>query len=177
MHNSHEPGEPLFARRIPLTELILKERQFAMEAAHRGVYQWLTHYHQMMVLEAAIAGVVIPILYSQGPGLVNPWFLRRALLWFGVSLFVGVLIVSVSKWVTVFIIARLQRQYARQDEAIAAGVDESEALAAVNEAFRPEARRLQLLTYTTGILGDAVFYGGFLGGLYCLLQGLVQGQG
>jgi hypothetical protein len=170
------PQGPLFGDRIPFAQLINQERQEAVRRAHDGLYHALGHYQQMMLLEAAIIGLVIPVLYAQGPALVNPWFLRRAVAWLGVSMFVGVLIAGVSKWAMVFITARLQEQFARQDEAIGAGDDESSvaaSLRAANDAFKPEARKLLRLAYS-GIIGDVLFYGPFLAGLYYLLSGFLR---
>ena len=170
------PRGPLFGMRIPFAQLIGQERQFALQRAHEGLYQWLGHYQQMMLLEAGIIGVVIPLLYAQGPALVNPWFLRRAVAWLGFSLFVGVLISGISKWAVVFILGRLQLQFAKQDQAIAEGDDEasiSAGLQEINAAFRPEARKLLLLTYSS-VLGDLLFYLPFLAGLYYLLRGFFR---
>ncbi len=173
---TEERRGPLFGDRIPFIQLINQERQDAIRHMHDGLYHWLGHYQQMMLLEAGIVGVVIPLLYAQGPTLVNPWFLRRAVAWLGFSLLIGVLITGVSKWAMVFIMARLQQHVARQNEAIGAGEDEAaiaSGLQEVNEAFKPQAHRLLLLAYS-GVIGDVLFYGPFLVGLYYLLSGFLR---
>jgi hypothetical protein len=143
---------------------------------HEGLYQWLNHYYQMMLLEGAIVGIVVPVIIAQRPLLIAPWFLRRSLIWFGCSLVTGVLICAVSKWTVVIMMARLSSQFQRQDQAIAEEHYEETiqaGLNAVNIDFRPAAKRMVLTSYS-GVIGDLAFYGGFLGGLYYLLQGLLQ---
>ena len=115
---------PLFGNRLPFLNQIAMERQYGLTRMHEGLYHWLSHYQQMMVLQAGSANG-------------SRW--RRCRLFSG------------SSWL------RTLR------------------LATLNVAFQPRARVLVRLAWS-GIIGDLAFYGGFLGGLWYLVRGLLGQQ-
>src|SRR5438132_10156680 len=101
---------PLFAKRLPLIQMLADERRSIFESTSTGLHQGLSHYHQFMVLEAGIAGVVIPLVHSQ-PGLADPLFLRKAVFSMGGSIAVGILIAAVSRWFSVYTLFTVAEHY------------------------------------------------------------------
>jgi hypothetical protein len=170
--NSHSSW---FADRLPFVQLITEDRRVTLERMHQGTFSSLDHYQQLMVLEAGIIGVVIPILHAQGPGFANPWFLKRAVIWLGGSMMIGILISAVSRWTLVMVTLMVQNHYAIQNTLIGDAVDEDGARAALNKAdseYAPKAERLRRVLYA-GAIGDLLFYGTFLRGVAYVVQGFV----
>jgi hypothetical protein len=166
-------NDPWFAERLPLLQLVMDETQHTVPRVHEGLYHWLAHYHQVMLLAAGIVGVVVPLLYAQGSKLIDPWYLRWSVLCFGVSMLLGVLISFVSKWTLTFVMEMVQRHVSALYGAIWGAVDEASALAnlhAVAEEYQPKGARILRLV-RAGAVGDLFFYGTFLAGIAFLMSG------
>ena len=166
---------PLFAKRLPLIQLLSDERRSLVDTTNRGVYAALDHYQQFMVLEAGIAGVVIPLLHSQ-PGLVDPTYLHRAIVSMAASLAVGILIAAVSRWFAVYTLFTIAEHFIEQDRLLAeAPTDDEVAVAAAlqraKENFEPRARKIKRII-PWGVIGDVLFYGLFLTGLAFIAAGV-----
>ncbi len=164
-----------FAERLPFLQSLSEERTAMVDRMHQGTFSSLEHYQQVMLLEAGIIGVVIPILHTQGAAFVNPWFLTRAVIWIGISMMTGILIAGVSRWTLVYLNTVVYKHFAHQHELLAAAEDEDgarEAIAASATVYEPTARRLRKILYA-GVIGDVVFYGGLLRGVAYVVEAFI----
>ncbi len=164
-----------FADRLPFIQFLVEDRRIVLDRMQQGTFSALEHYHQLMLLEAGIIGVVIPILHAQGPAFINPWFLNRAVIYLGVSMMIGILIAAVSRWTLVYLSFLVHKHYGAQNDLLAAAQDEAgarNAMSASEAAFTPKAERLRKVLIA-GAIGDVLFYGGFLRGVAYVIEGFV----
>jgi hypothetical protein len=141
-----------------------------------SAFKSVEHYQQVTLLSAGIAGVVVPVLLAQGPTLANVWFLRRAVIYFGACIGLGVTLAGAYRWAASLMMADVQSFFSKQNELFArSGGTEQDFFRAFDESqvhFRPVRQRL-LYWMWAGVVGDALFYLTFLRGVAYILEGFM----
>jgi hypothetical protein len=173
--------QPLFAKRIPFTQLVLSQHNAHRDRLVSTLYPGLQHYHNMMVLAAGIVGIVVPALHTQGPALINSWFLKRTAISMGILIVLGAIISGVSRWIAIRIISLLEHEFAGEMDAIRSGDDEESISAALDARNNDPANTIakQAMawyrgTVWLGAIGDFFFYGAFVWGVLYLIRGFIR---
>lgn len=175
-----EEQRPLFGARLPFLQFLHQNHATLREAtqgATYATYRALGHYHQMMVLAAGIAGVVVPVIYTQDRVPIDPRLLRWTAICMGTTVVVGTLIVIVARWLLIWISQRLEYSFVAVNQAVGEVEDDEPAIArAIDEARRPFKfpEWFQPSIVVLGAIGDVLFYGSFLTGIGFLIAGFVR---
>ncbi len=173
---NQEPSQSLFALRMPFMQALITERESIRNRAYAAIYPILTHYHNVNLLAAGIAGIVVPILSTQGSALINPWFLTRVAVCMGLTIFVGVLACAYLRFTSGLYLRELELRFHSENYALANAENTEQAinyaLQVVNTVHAGKRERAE---FRIGLIVffDIGFYGIFLRGIVYLIEGFV----
>lgn len=157
-------------------DIAFRFHQHAVDTLMRSFESWTAQHHRMVLLAVGVLGFVIPFLASREP-VVHPWFLRAAMISFGIAAIIGVVVAFGVRYWMQWIASLAGKTSARLIE-LAGTRGDAPDFGEVKQRFEEAEVALTAAYRRSWVLYlpvDVMFYGAFVLGAYFLLRGLIEG--
>jgi hypothetical protein len=146
-------------------QILHSGQENALDRMLKAFADQMDHYHKMLALPAAMAGLVVPLLASQRQ-FVNIVVLGHATIWLCAAVVVGVLELAIGRWLFAYQMNMTTAEFRRQMKPFGDAAGDVDKFVALADFELPDTfkKTLSRMKWLAG-LGDLFFYGSILGGI------------